>query len=111
MKSFTDSVWNRVWHIASAKSNATYEGSSLTAHLTALSSKEYFLSGLCVEAFITPKFVNATNTQRRNGNPLQYSCLENPRDGGAWQATVHGVTKSWTQLNNFTSPHLRFCHR
>ena len=32
----------------------------------------------------------------RNGNPLQYSCLENPMDGGAWWATVHGVTKSWT---------------
>ena len=32
----------------------------------------------------------------RNGNPLQDSCLENPKDGGAWQATVHGVTKSWT---------------
>ena len=31
-----------------------------------------------------------------NGNPLQYSCLENPRDRGAWWATVHGVTKSWT---------------
>ena len=30
-----------------------------------------------------------------NGNPLQYSCLENPMDRGAWQATVHGVTKSW----------------
>ena len=33
----------------------------------------------------------------RHGNPLQYSCLENPMDRGAWQATVHGVTKSWTQ--------------
>ena len=31
-----------------------------------------------------------------NGNPLQYSCLENPKDGGAWQATVHGVAKSQT---------------
>ena len=31
-----------------------------------------------------------------NGNPLQYSCLENPTDGGAWQATVHRVTKSQT---------------
>ena len=31
-----------------------------------------------------------------NGNPLQYSCLENPKDRGAWQATVHGVTKSQT---------------
>ena len=31
-----------------------------------------------------------------NGNPLQYYCLENPMDGGAWQATVHGVVKSQT---------------
>ena len=37
-----------------------------------------------------------------NGNPFQYSCLENPMDRGAWQATVHGVTKSWTRLSNFT---------
>ena len=37
-----------------------------------------------------------------NGNPLQYSCLENPMDGEAWWATVHGVTKSWTQLSDFT---------
>ena len=33
-----------------------------------------------------------------NGNPLQYSCLENPMDRGAWRATVHGVSKSQTQL-------------
>ena len=31
-----------------------------------------------------------------HGNPLQYSCLENPMDRGAWQATVHRVAKSWT---------------
>ena len=37
-----------------------------------------------------------------NGNPLQYSCLENSMDGGAWWATVHGVAKSWTQLSDFT---------
>ena len=37
-----------------------------------------------------------------NGNPLQYSCLEKPMDGGAWWATVHGVAKSWTRLSNFT---------
>ena len=36
-----------------------------------------------------------------NGNPLQYSCLENPMDGGAWWATVHGVAKSQTQLSYF----------
>ena len=37
-----------------------------------------------------------------NGNPLQYRCLENPMEGGAWWATVHGVTKSWTRLSDFT---------
>ena len=37
-----------------------------------------------------------------NGNQLQYSCLENSMDGGAWWVTAHGVTKSWTQLSNFT---------
>ena len=35
-----------------------------------------------------------------NGNPLQYSCLENSVDRGAWRATAHGVIKSWTGLNN-----------
>ena len=37
-----------------------------------------------------------------NGNPLQYSCLENSMDGGAWWATVHGVAKSRTRLSDFT---------
>ena len=36
------------------------------------------------------------------GNPLQYSCLGNPMDGGAWQATVHGVVKSRTRLSDLT---------
>ena len=37
-----------------------------------------------------------------NGNPLQYSCPENPIDGGTWLATVHGVTKSWKWLSDFS---------
>ena len=37
-----------------------------------------------------------------SGNPLQYSCLESPMDGGAWEAAVHGVPKSWTTLSVFT---------
>ena len=37
-----------------------------------------------------------------NGNPLQYSCLENSMDRGAWQATVHGVAKSQTQMSTHT---------
>ena len=37
-----------------------------------------------------------------NGNPLQYSCLENPMDRGAWRAAVHGVARNWTRLSDFT---------
>ena len=43
-----------------------------------------------------------------NGTPLQYSCLENPMDRGAWWAAVHGVAKSRTRLSNFNlKPSLR----
>ena len=38
----------------------------------------------------------------RHGNPLQYSCLENPMDRDAWRATVHGVKKSWTRLKQLS---------
>ena len=37
-----------------------------------------------------------------NGSPLQYSCLENPMDGGAWKALVYGVAEGWTWLSDFT---------
>ena len=43
-----------------------------------------------------------SSTVLQNDNPLQYSCLENPMDGGALWATVHGVAKSQTRLNAFT---------
>ena len=43
-----------------------------------------------------------------NGNPLQYSCLENPMDRGAWWATDHWVVKSWTWLSNFTLLHFLY---
>ena len=45
-----------------------------------------------------------------NDNPHQYSCLENPMDGGAWWATVHGVAKSRTRLSDFTSLHFTSLH-
>ena len=48
-------------------------------------------------------YLASTNQMFRedNGNPLQQSCLENPMDGGAWWAAVHGVAKSRTRLGNF----------
>ena len=45
----------------------------------------------------------------RYGYPHQYSCLENSRDGGSWQATVHGVPNSWTQLSAHTHSTL-YCY-
>ena len=42
------------------------------------------------------------NLGEGNGTPLQYSCLENPMDGGAWKAAVHGVTEGQTRLSDFT---------
>ena len=43
---------------------------------------------------------------RKHGNPLQYSCLENPTERGAWWATVHGVAKSQTRLKRFSMHNL-----
>ena len=45
-----------------------------------------------------------------NGNPLQCSCLENPRDGGAWWAAVCGVTQSWTRLKQLSSMYINHHH-
>ena len=42
-------------------------------------------------------------TGEENGNPLQCSCLKNPRDGGAWWAAVYGVAQSWTRLKRLSS--------
>ena len=44
-----------------------------------------------------------------NGNPLQYYCLENPMDRGAWKATVYGVAKSWTRLSDFPCHSFKGC--
>ena len=46
-----------------------------------------------------------------NGNPLQCSCPENPKDGGAWWAALYGVTQSWTQLKRLSgSSSIYFCN-
>ena len=60
----------------------------------------YFSTFKFVEVFV--HFVFAPFGPGCNGHPLQYSCLENPMDGGAWWAVVHGVVKSQTGLSGFT---------
>ena len=49
-----------------------------------------------------------TKMWRRHGTPLQYSCLDNPMDGGAWWAAVQGVIKSLTRLSDFTFTFMRW---
>ena len=51
------------------------------------------------EVALTPG--SGRSPEEGNGNPLQYSCMENPMDRGAWRTTVHGVTKNQTQLSNW----------
>ena len=62
---------------------------------TARRDKKAFLSDQCKE-------IEENNRMGKTGTPLQYSCLENPMDGGAWWAAVHGVTRSQTRLSDFT---------
>ena len=62
-------------------------------------SKEYASSNAGDPGFI-PR--SRRSSGEGSGNLLQYSCLENPMDRGAWWATVHGVAKSRTRLSNFT---------
>ena len=56
--------------------------------------------------WVNNKVLLYTKRGEGNGTPLQYSCLENPIDGGAWWATAHGVAKSQTRLSDFTSLHI-----
>ena len=56
-----------------------------------------------LESRLTGEISVSLGTQGEgNGTPLQYSCLENPIDGGAWWAAVHGVAKSQIRLSDFT---------
>jgi len=62
--------------------------------------KEYIKAVNCHPAYLT--YMQSTSGEG-NGNPLQYSCLENPMDGGAWWAAVYEVAQSWTRLKWLSS--------
>ena len=59
----------------------------------------YVIQSVLVYLFINIYIVVCISGEG-NGNPLQCSYLENPRDGGAWWAAIHGVAKSWTRLSD-----------
>ena len=79
---------------------------SLSVALFAIifSHSERCLFTLLIVSFIVKKLLSLIRSHfgEGNGTPLQYSCLENPRDGGAWWAAVHGVARSQTRLSDFT---------
>ena len=85
------------------------EISSKTRNRTTIWSSSDFLGGLDgkTSAYNVGDTGSIPGSERSpgegNGNPLQYSCLKNPMDGGAWWATVHGVAKSRMLLSTFTS--------
>ena len=63
------------------------------------SAAGHFLRATVIKG--TPDLVNCLLARVINGKPLQYSCLENPMDGGVWWAAVHGVARSRTRLSDF----------
>ena len=87
-----------VYHFVSY--NAGYN-KSITAHLGSLGKKDP-----CEESDMTERLhfhFSLSRIGEGKGNPLQCSCLENPRDGGAWWAAVYGVTQSQTRLKRLSS--------
>ena len=69
--------------------------------LSAKTKNAYAIFGTSLRSISSLSGVHI-NCGEGNGNPLQYSCLENPMDRGAWWAAVHGVAESRTRLSNFT---------
>ena len=81
--------WNTVWKMLPSK-NTSFCSFSPKMFREPELLKGILHSGLISGSGISP--------EEGDGNPLQYSCLENPMERGGWQATVHGVVKSQTQL-------------
>ena len=74
-----------------------------SAYLTSMQSTSRKMSGW-MKHKLESRFLGeiSITSGEGNGSPLQYSCLENPMDGGAWWAAAHGVAKSLTRLSDFT---------
>ena len=61
-----------------------------------------YVKYIYIHAYVSKNKILRNKLGEGNSTPFQYSCLENPMDGGAWWAAVHGVAKSRTQLSDFT---------
>ena len=83
------------WVAMPSSRGSSRSGDQARIHLPVLASRFFTTSATWVEPF-------KKSHGEGNGNPLQYSCLENPIDRGAWQATVHSVAQSQTRLKRLT---------
>ena len=72
----------------------------ITLRINSLNFSIYHTAVLAIAIHVVI-YTPSTSFREGDGTPLQYSCLENPMDGGAWWAAVHGVTKSQTRLSDF----------
>ena len=92
---FSKSIFSSSWYELIYRGVGTVLGAEVHSELYKVSvSMDHTLYQNCLVVIIL--------VGEGNGNPLQYSCLENPMDRGAWQAAVHGVTRSRTRLSDFT---------
>jgi len=87
--------YSEFWHIWNRKKDKGHK--VLFCHLKSL------ISPINLFAFSVINYLPIGITHEGNGNPLQCSCLENPRDGGAWWAEVYGVAQSRTWLKRLSS--------
>ena len=88
-----DEIWQNVSEELSVKTNLDLDASLVAQRLKHLPAmQESWVQSLSWEDPLA----------EGNGNPLQYSCLENPMGRGAWWAILHGVAKSRTRLSDFT---------
>ena len=87
------------------------DGGAWWAAIYAVAQSQTRLKRLSSSSCRRTTFFSVVNTVGGGGNgtPLQYSCLENPMDGGAWWAAVHGVAKSRTRPSDFTFTSLSLC--
>ena len=79
-------------------------GSSVQKGLSHMMEEEHWAGpwAVCVIHVPESRLDFIADVESWNGTPLQYSCLENPMEGGTWKAAVHGVSKSRTRLSDFT---------
>ena len=96
------------WHLPQAASQQSITSGHLLVNgfLEHIPCEWLFSEVLAIRSDMTerlPFHFSLSRIGEGNGNPLQYSCLENPRDGGAWWASVYGVTQSRTRLKRLSS--------